>query len=391
MNPVSIREMLECGVHFGHPVRRWNPKMKKFIFGARNGISIIDLQKTARLAKKALEAVTESAANGGKVMFVGTKRQAYEVIREQAERSDNYFVNHRWLGGFMTNFATIQQSVKKLKNFDELLVDEGRLKDLKKKEISKLEKKRERMERVLCGVKDMKRLPSIVFVVDIMKEHLAVAEAIKLKIPVVAVVDSNCDPDNIDYIIPGNDDAIRAIAYFAEKVAEASMAGAEIYKTKKAEAEAAKAAERAEMDKKRADERKRRDAERRDRDKAAAVKKAADKAAAAKAPAPKADAPKADAAPAKADAKPAAPKEAKPAADKKPARAAKKPVAEKVEKAEDKVEAKEESPKKEAAKKPAAKKEAIADDKAEAKEEKPKKPAAKKPAAPKADEKKEEK
>ncbi|MCG8459197.1 MAG: 30S ribosomal protein S2 [Holophagales bacterium] len=224
MNPVSIREMLECGVHFGHPTRRWNPKMKRYIFGERNGISIIDLQKTARLAKKALEFARNVAAEGGKVLFVGTKRQSADVVEEQANRCGCFFVSHRWLGGLMTNFETISNSIRKLKDLDEMMEDDRRLVGRTKKEIGRLEKQRQRLERDLRGIKEMRGLPAAVFVVDVMKEHIAVAEANKLEIPVVAVVDSNCDPDPIDYIIPGNDDAIRSIRVLLQNLADQIIA-----------------------------------------------------------------------------------------------------------------------------------------------------------------------
>lgn len=369
MNPVSIREMLECGVHFGHPTRRWNPKMKRYIFGERNGISIIDLQKTARLAKKALEYARGVAANGGKVLFVGTKRQSADVVEEQANRSNCYFVNHRWLGGLMTNFATISNSIRKLKDLDEMMGDERRLVGRTKKEIGRLEKQRQRLERDLRGIKDMRGLPAAVFVVDVMKEHIAVAEANKLEIPVIAVVDSNCDPDPIDYIIPANDDAIRSIKYFSEKLADAVIEGEKIHKAKKAEEEARRKEERARVEKQRDEERKKREKERKEKEAAAKAKKTAE---AVK---------KQDEA-----AKPAAAeekKEAKPDPAKKPARAKKKEAP----KAEAKAEEKPAKEKKAESKKAAPKK---AEEKTEAKA-KPKAAAKKAEEKPKKEEKKAEK
>jgi small subunit ribosomal protein S2 len=269
MSSISIREMLECGVHFGHPTRRWNPKMKKYIFGERNGISIIDLQRSARLAKKSLNFIRQVASEGGSVLFIGTKRQAVDVIKEQAERANSYYINHRWLGGLMTNFSTIQQSIRKLKKLEEMLEDESSTKHLKKKELLKLDKERDRLDKILHGIKDMRKHPALVFIVDVQKEHIAVSEANKLNIPIVAIVDSNCDPDAIDYVIPGNDDAIRSIALFAEKVADAIIEGNEIFEARKAEEERKKAEERAALEKKRADERARREQERKEREKVA--------------------------------------------------------------------------------------------------------------------------
>ena len=274
MSPVTVREMLECGVHFGHPTRRWNPKMKKYIFGERNGISIIDLQKTARFTKEALKFVFETAANGGNIMFVGTKRQSVEVIKEAADRCEGFYVNHRWLGGLMTNFITIQQSVKKMKKLEDQLGDPAKTKGLKKKELLKMEKQLVKLDRVLHGIRDMRKLPSVIFVVDVMKEHLAIAEANKLNIPVIALVDSNCDPDPIDYVIPANDDAIRSIGLFANKVADAMLEGQKVFQAKKAEEEAKKAEERAKLEKQRAEEKARRDKERKAREKAAKQQKA---------------------------------------------------------------------------------------------------------------------
>ena len=210
MSTVTMKELLEAGVHFGHQTRRWNPKMKPFIFGARNGIYIIDLQKTVQLFKVAHDFVVNRVADGGKMLFVGTKKQAQDAIHEEADRCNMFFVNHRWLGGMLTNFQTIKKSIDKLKNFEKMKED-GSLKRFPKKEILNMEKKATKLEKSLGGIKDMNGLPDVVFVVDPHKENIAVQEARKMHIPVVAIVDSNCDPTEIDYVIPGNDDAIRAI------------------------------------------------------------------------------------------------------------------------------------------------------------------------------------
>ncbi len=238
---VSMKELLESGVHFGHQTKRWNPKMKKYIFGERNGIYIIDLQKTLRCFKKSIAFVQDVVADGGSFLFVGTKRQAQDVIVEQAKRCDSYFVTHRWLGGTLTNFTTIRKSITHLKGLDSMKAD-GIHAALPKKEVLKLEKERIKMERVLCGIKEMKELPAAIFIVDPRKEKIAVHEAKKLGIPVVAIVDTNCDPDEADYIIPGNDDAIRAISLLTSKLAEAILEGKTEYARKceiaaKAEAE----------------------------------------------------------------------------------------------------------------------------------------------------------
>ncbi len=223
---VSMRELLESGVHFGHQTRRWNPKMKRYIFGERNGIYIIDLQKTLRYFRKATGFVSEVVAGGGSVLFVGTKRQAQEVIEQQAQRCGAFYITHRWLGGTLTNFATIRKSVTHLKQLDTMKAD-GVYEALPKKEVLKLEKKRLKMERVLCGIKEMTKLPAALFIVDPRREKIAVHEANKLGIPVVAMVDTNCNPDEADYIIPSNDDAIRAINLLITKIAEAVLEGKE--------------------------------------------------------------------------------------------------------------------------------------------------------------------
>src|SRR5687768_461057 len=219
-----MKELLEAGVHFGHQTKRWNPKMKEYIFGERNGIYIIDLQKTLKLFKDAMRFVAEQASQGKTIMFVGTKRQAQEAIAEEARRCSMFFVNQRWLGGLLTNFITVQKSIKRLKELDFMSTEnawEGRA----KKEIGRLERERKHLSQNLDGIKDMGGLPDLLFVVDSSKESIAVKEARKLGIPVVAVVDTNCDPDEVDYVIPGNDDALRAIRLFTNKIAEAVVEG----------------------------------------------------------------------------------------------------------------------------------------------------------------------
>ncbi len=224
MPSISMKELLEAGVHFGHQTKRWNPKMKEYIFGERNGIYIIDLQKTLKLFKDAMRFVGEMASQGKTVLFVGTKRQAQEAIAEEARRCGMFYVNQRWLGGLLTNMTTVQRSIKRLKELDEMAATqsyEGR----PKKEIIRLERERKHLLQNLEGIKDMSRLPDMVFVIDSNKEEIAVKEARKLGVPVVAVVDTNCDPDMVDYQIPGNDDALRAIRLFTNKIAEAVIEG----------------------------------------------------------------------------------------------------------------------------------------------------------------------
>ena len=219
-----MKELLEAGVHFGHQTKRWNPKMKEYIFGERNGIYIVDLQKTLKLFKDAMRYVGEMAAQGKTVLFVGTKRQAQEAIAEEATRCSQYYVNQRWLGGLLTNISTVQRSIKRLKELDAMANDtayEGRA----KKEVGRLERERKHLQQNLAGIKDMNGLPDMLFVVDSNKEAIAVKEARKLGIPVVAVVDTNCDPDEVDYVIPGNDDALRAIRLFTTKIADAVVEG----------------------------------------------------------------------------------------------------------------------------------------------------------------------
>ncbi len=228
MSVVTMKQLLEAGVHFGHQTRRWNPKMKPFIFGARNGIYIIDLQRTVKLFREAYRFVVDTAAAGESVLFVGTKRQAQDAIREHSKRCGMYFVNHRWLGGMLTNFKTIKLRIDRLKELDAMFED-GSINRFPKKEILKLERERQKLERNLGGIKDMTRQPGAVFVVDPHREKIAVAEANRLHIPVVAIIDTNCDPDVIDYPIPGNDDAIRAINLITGKVADACLEGREKY------------------------------------------------------------------------------------------------------------------------------------------------------------------
>ncbi len=224
MSYVTMKELLEAGVHFGHQTRRWNPKMAPYIFGARNGIHIIDLQKTVQFFKTAYNYVVETVANGGVVLFVGTKKQAQDAIREEAQRCSMFYVNHRWLGGMLTNFQTISRSIARLKEF-EAMKEDGSIKRFPKKEILMMEKKAAKLERSLGGIKNMGRLPDIVYVVDPRKEDIAVLEAQKVNVPLLAIVDSNCDPTEIDYPIPGNDDAIRAIRLLTSRIADAVVEG----------------------------------------------------------------------------------------------------------------------------------------------------------------------
>jgi small subunit ribosomal protein S2 len=228
MAELTMREMLEAGVHFGHQTNRWNPKMKPYIFGARNGIYIIDLQQTVPLFSKAYQYLVKTVARGERVLFVGTKRQAQEVIAENAERAGQFFVNNRWLGGTLTNFRTIKARLDRLHNIEKMATD-GTFEKLPKKERVKLNRERLKLEKNLGGIKDMKNIPGAIFVVDTKREHIAVAEARKLGIPVIALVDSNCDPDVVDYIVPGNDDAIRSIRIFVAKAADACIEGEAMY------------------------------------------------------------------------------------------------------------------------------------------------------------------
>jgi len=228
MSSVTMKELLEAGVHFGHETKRWDPKMKPYIFGARNGIYIIDLQKTVQLFKEAYQFVRDIAASGEYILFVGTKKQAQETISEQATRSGMFYVNHRWLGGMLTNFQTIKRSIDRLNKL-EAMKSEEIYNLLPKKEVLELEKERSRLEKSLGGIKNMDRLPGTIFVVDPKKEKIAVREARKIGIPSIGIVDTNCNPEELDYIIPGNDDAIRAIQLFATKIADAAIEGKQIY------------------------------------------------------------------------------------------------------------------------------------------------------------------
>jgi small subunit ribosomal protein S2 len=219
-----MKELLEAGVHFGHQTKRWNPKMKEYIFGERNGIYIVDLQKTLKQFKEAMSYVAEMASQGKNVLFVGTKRQAQEAIAEEAGRCQMFFINHRWLGGLLTNFSTVKRSIERLKLLEDMN-ETGNYGGRTKKEIGQLERERKHLSSNLSGIRDMGRLPDLLFVIDSNKEEIAVKEARRLGIPVVAVVDTNCDPDQVDYVIPGNDDALRAIRLFTNKIAEACIEG----------------------------------------------------------------------------------------------------------------------------------------------------------------------
>ncbi|MDQ6983054.1 MAG: 30S ribosomal protein S2 [Mariprofundus sp.] len=234
MSQFTMKQLLEAGVHFGHQTRRWNPKMAPYIFGKRNGIHIIDLQKTLRMANEAYSFMQALAAAGGRVLYVGTKRQARDAVKEESSRAGHYYVNHRWLGGTLTNFATVQQSVRKMKDLQRQK-EEGVFELLTKKEALGLQRQLDKLERSLGGIKEMNDLPDCLFVVDVRKEELAVKEAQKLGIPVVAVVDSTCNPTGIDYIVPGNDDAIRAVRLFCSKVADALLEGSEAWQLENAE------------------------------------------------------------------------------------------------------------------------------------------------------------
>ncbi|MCP4714826.1 MAG: 30S ribosomal protein S2 [Deltaproteobacteria bacterium] len=221
---ISMKQLLEAGVHFGHQTSKWNPKMKTYIYGARNGIHIIDLQKTVILVKEAYDFIRQVVANGQKVLFVGTKRQAQEPIKEEAERSNMHYVTNRWLGGLLTNFQTVKKSIERMKNLEGMR-DDGSFESFKKKEVLGFEREIEKLNYVFNGIRDMKDLPGVMFIVDPKKEKIALAEAKKLGIPVVALVDTNSDPDDIDFVIPANDDAIRAVKLFSEKIAEAGIEG----------------------------------------------------------------------------------------------------------------------------------------------------------------------
>ena len=226
---ITMKQLLEAGVHFGHQTKRWNPKMKPYIFGARNGIYIIDLQKTVNLARAAFRFVAEVTGRGGSVLFVGTKKQAQDVVREESARAGQFCVTTRWLGGTLTNFRTIKQGIDRLKAIEKMAED-GTYDRLPKKEVAQLEREREKLEKNLGGVKQLGRLPGAIFVIDPKKEEIAVHEAGRLGIPVIGLVDTNCDPDGIDFVIPGNDDAIRSIKLFTSKIADAAIEGAARYK-----------------------------------------------------------------------------------------------------------------------------------------------------------------
>ncbi|MFH1116454.1 MAG: 30S ribosomal protein S2 [Pseudomonadota bacterium] len=228
MSAITMKQLLEAGVHFGHQTRRWNPKMKPYIFGARNGIYIIDLQKTVRLFKKAYSFIQDTVASGHGVLFVGTKKQAQDAIHEEASRCGQFYVNQRWLGGMLTNFSTIKQSIERLNSLTSIL-EKPEETNFTKKELVNLNRQHEKLDKNLAGIREMRKPPGAVFIVDPKKENIAVREARKLNIPIVAIVDSNCDPDEIDYVIPGNDDAIRAIRLFASRIADACVDGRDIY------------------------------------------------------------------------------------------------------------------------------------------------------------------
>ena len=221
---VNMKEMLEAGSHFGHQCRRWNPKMRPFIFGARNGVHIIDLQKTARYFKKACAFVEDTVSKGGHVLFVGTKKQAREIVGEQAKRCGMFYINYRWLGGTLTNYNTLRQSVHRLKKLEKMAID-GTYEKLTKKEVLNLERDKEKLDRNIGGIKDMPGKPSIIFISDAYKEHIAVKEARKLNIPIVSIVDTNVDPDGIDYPIPANDDSLKSLQLFITAMADAVLTG----------------------------------------------------------------------------------------------------------------------------------------------------------------------
>ncbi len=239
---VTMKELLEAGVHFGHQVKRWNPKMKKYIFGQRNGIYIIDLQKTVKMFEVAYNFVKDLSSRGETVLFVGTKKQAQDVIVEESLKSQSFFVNQRWLGGMLTNYRTVKQGIEKLKKI-EVMKEDGTYELLTKKEVARHENERTRLNKNLSGVKDMGKLPGAIFIIDPKKEAIAIAEAKKLCIPIVALVDTNCDPDDIDYVVPGNDDAIRSIRLLTSRISDAVMEGKEILNKKKEDAAEKKAIE----------------------------------------------------------------------------------------------------------------------------------------------------
>jgi len=230
---ISLRDLLDAGVHFGHQTRRWNPRMRPYIYGAKDGIHVIDLQKTARGLVEACRFVSQTVAHGGQVLFVGTKRAAREIVAEEAKRSDMFYVNHRWLGGTMTNWQTVKKSIDRLTTLERAR-DEGRFEQLSKKEALMLTREIDKMDRNLGGIKALKSLPKVLFVIDPKKEHIAIREARKLKIPVVAVCDTNCDPVDVDYVIPGNDDALKSIRLFTMAIADAVTEGRQLSTSKAA-------------------------------------------------------------------------------------------------------------------------------------------------------------
>ena len=241
MANATVREMLQAGLHFGHQTRRWNPKMKPYIYGPRNGIYIVNLDLTKRLFDKACDFITDEVKGGGSVLFVGTKRQAQSIVNEEAKRCGMYYVDHRWLGGMLTNFQTIKNSIERLKSIESMQED-GSINRFPKKEILLMEKERIKLERNVGGIKDMRNVPSVIFVVDPRKESIAINEATKLNIPVVAITDTNCDPDNVDFVIPGNDDAIRSIRLISNHIAEAVLTGQAMKDGEEASEEAVAAA-----------------------------------------------------------------------------------------------------------------------------------------------------
>ncbi len=235
--PLTMREMMEAGVHFGHQTKRWNPKMKQYIYGARNGIHIIDLQHSVKAFRRAFDFLVKTVGDNRPVLFVGTKKQAQDIVRDEASRCGQYFVTNRWLGGTLTNFHTVRGSIERLHEIEKMATD-GTFERLTKKEVIQISREREKLEKALGGIKNMKELPGAVFIIDVVKEHIAVTEARRLEIPIVAVVDTNCDPDVIDYAIPGNDDAIRSIRLFANKVADACTLGQKLQRERASQAPA---------------------------------------------------------------------------------------------------------------------------------------------------------
>lgn len=252
MSEVSLKKMLEAGVHFGHQTTRWNPKMKPYIYGARNGIHIVDLQKSIKKFREAEAKVRDLVSNGKKILFVATKKQAQDLIAEEAERCDMFYINQRWLGGTLTNFQTIRKSIERLLELERMEEETG-FANLNKKEAQGMRKEIAKLNKFLCGIKRMKSLPDAVFIVDTRKEKIALAEAKKLNIPVVAIVDTNCDPDGIDFVIPGNDDAIRSIGLFTSRLADLAIEGAEIHKAAKHDKQEAAEKEKAQAAAKKAE------------------------------------------------------------------------------------------------------------------------------------------